>query len=68
MFERYVVINEAKIICGQTASGTWYCKELPAINPKEADVLIGEINKILNKHNKNEQKDAVDEKRKKIGQ
>ena len=49
MFEKYLVINEAKIICGQTAGGTWYCKELPAKDTHEADVLIGEINNILNK-------------------
>jgi len=52
MFERYIVINDAKILCGQTASGTWYCKELPANSTKEVDLLIGEINSVLNKYNK----------------
>ena len=51
MFEKFKIINEAKIICGQTSSGTWYCKELPANNTKELDHLISEINSILNKYN-----------------
>jgi hypothetical protein len=52
MFEKYIMINEAKIICGQTSNGTWYCKELPANNTEEVDTLIGKINIILNKYNK----------------
>jgi len=52
MFEKYIMINEAKIICGQTSGGTWYCKELPANDTNEVDALIGKINAILNKYNK----------------
>ena len=66
MFEKYIVVNEAKIICGQTASGTWYCKELPANNTKELDPLINEVNTILNKYNKAIEK-AMDKVVKKNG-
>lgn len=53
MFDKYVVVNDTKILCGQNATtGAWYCKELPAQTIKEADKLIGDMNKILNKHNK----------------
>ena len=57
MFEKYIVINETKIICGQTGSGTWYCKELPANNTKELDGLIAEVNGIMNKYNKGKVKE-----------
>lgn len=48
---QYIRIDEAKIICGQTSGGVWYCKELPASTTGEIDTLIGEINIILNKYN-----------------
>lgn len=64
MFEKYFVINEAKIICGQTSQGTWYCKELPANTTQEADVLINRMNTILNKYNKAQKTETVEEKRK----
>lgn len=51
MFERYLTIKENKIVCGQTGSGVWYCKELPADNTRELDVLVGEVNCVLNKYN-----------------
>ena len=51
MFEKYIVIKESKILCGQSNSGIWYCKELPADNTKELDSLINEVNGILNKYN-----------------
>ena len=54
MLDKYIKINERVIISGQTSSGVWYCKELPAENPKEADVLIGQMNSIYNKYNKKE--------------
>ena len=54
MLDRYIKINERVIISGQTSSGIWYCKELPANDPKEADVLIGKLNSIYNKYNKKE--------------
>ena len=51
MFEKYITIKESKILCGQTSSGIWYCKELPAETTAELKVLIGEVNTILNKYN-----------------
>ena len=54
MFEKYITIKETKIICGQNASGIWYCKELPADHTRELDFLIGQVNTILNKYNKKE--------------
>jgi len=53
MFEKYIAIKEASIIAKQTSGGIWYCSELPAKNVKELDALIGEVNKVLNKYNKN---------------
>jgi len=52
MLDKYIKINERVIISGQTSSGIWYCKELPAKDTKEADDLIGEMNRIYNKYNK----------------
>lgn len=52
MLDKYIKIGEKTITCGQTSSGIWYCKELPAENPKEADKLIGQMNTIFNKYNK----------------
>lgn len=51
MFEKYITIKESNIVAKQTAGGVWYCSELPARTTKELDVLIGEVNKILNKYN-----------------
>jgi len=52
MFEKYIMIKDTKIICGQNASsGSWYCKELPAENTQELNLLINEVNTILNKYN-----------------
>jgi len=59
MFEKYIVLNEAKIVCGQTNSGTWYCKELPANSVREMDLLINEVNCILNKYNASNHKNDV---------
>jgi len=56
MFEKYISIKESKILCGQTSSGVWYCKELPAETTSELKVLIGEVNEILNKYNGVKQK------------
>ena len=49
--ERCVIISDHKIICGQTNSGKWYCKELPATTVTEAEVLIGMMNRVLNRFN-----------------
>ena len=57
MFEKYIMIKENKIVCGQTASGIWYCKELPVDSVGELRGLIGEVNNILNEYN--EKKDAT---------
>jgi hypothetical protein len=53
MFEKYIVIKESNIIAKQTSNGIWYCSELPAKNVKELDALIGEVNAVLNRYNKN---------------
>lgn len=52
MLDKYIQIKDRQIICGQTSSGVWYCKELPADNPKELKTLIGELNRIFNEYNK----------------
>lgn len=52
MLDKYIKINERIIISGQTSTGVWYCKELPAKDTREADLLIGEMNRVYNKYNK----------------
>lgn len=60
MLDKYVKINDRQIICGQTSTGIWYCKELPANSTSELKTLIGDVNTILNDYNnkskKNEKK------------
>jgi len=56
MFEKYIMVKENKILCGQTSSGIWYCKELPVDSVSELRGLIGEVNNILNEYN--EKKEA----------
>lgn len=63
MLDKYIKINEKQIICGQTSSGVWYCKELPANTTAELRVMIGEVNDILNSYNTD---DKVDKNQKKI--
>ena len=53
MFEKYITIKESNIVAKQTSGGVWYCSELPARTTIELDGLIGEVNKILNKYNNN---------------
>ena len=53
MFEKYISIKESNIVAKQTSNGIWYCSELPAKTTQELDLLIGEVNKILNKYNSN---------------
>lgn len=65
MFEKYITIKESKILCGQTSSGVWYCKELPADTTAELKMLIGEVNNILNGYNKKEGIDSSSKKEKK---
>jgi hypothetical protein len=64
MFEKYIMIRDSKIICGQNNSGVWYCKELPADNIKELDSLINDVNCILNKYNIEKKKEKADMKAK----
>ena len=52
MFEKYISIKESNIVAKQTSGGSWYCSELPARTTRELDDLIGEVNRILNKYNK----------------
>jgi len=54
VLDRYINMSDKKIIVGQTSSGVWYCKELPADTTAELKILIGEINNILNEYNKKE--------------
>lgn len=63
MLDRYITINENKIICGQSSGGIWYCKELPAKDTNELDHLIGLVNGILNKYNTFEQKKLSKDKK-----
>lgn len=51
MFNKYIKVNEKKIIVGQTSSGVWYCKEAVVETTQELKVLIGDINVILNECN-----------------
>ena len=63
MFEKYIMIKDTKIMCGQTSNGIWYCKELPAENTRELDALIGDINTILNKYNSTQSEKTTKEKK-----
>jgi hypothetical protein len=66
MLDRYIKINEAKIVCGQNSGGVWYCKELPAEDVGELNRLIGEINLILNHYNKKSISSPVSSSKKKM--
>lgn len=59
MFEKYILLNDKKIVFGQNNSGIWYCKELPADTLDEMDVLINKANVILNKYNIKEKNNKV---------
>jgi len=52
MFDKYIKINEKVIESKQTSSGIWYCSSVTSETVKEMDALIGELNKVYNKHNK----------------
>ena len=53
MLDKYIKIEDSLIHNGQDPkTKEWYCKDLPAKTPKEADVLIGKMNVIYNKYNK----------------
>lgn len=51
VFDKYIKINEKKIVVGQTSSGVWYCKEAVVETTSELKVLLGDINTILNEYN-----------------
>ena len=60
---KYIKIEEKDLLFGQDArTKEWYCKELRTKTVKEADKLMGESNRVCNKHNKN----VVDANPKKI--
>lgn len=65
MLDKYIKINERVIISKQTSSGIWYCAELPSETVKEADKLIGELNKVYNKYNKKQKTQTVSSKKEK---
>ena len=52
VLDKYIRINDRPIVVGQSSSGIWYTKELVANTTAEADKLIGEMNNICNKYNK----------------
>lgn len=61
MLDKYIMIKENKILCGQSSNGMWYCKELPADTEDELDKRIGKVNMILNKYNHDKvKKDKMD--------
>lgn len=64
MFDRYIKVNEKRIIAGQTSSGTWYCKEVIAETTGELKTLINEINLIMNEYNTEVKEKPVNEKKK----
>jgi len=51
MLDRYIKVNEKKIVAGQTAAGVWYCKELVAETPSHLKQLVADVNNILNEYN-----------------
>lgn len=61
--KQYVMLNEEKIVCGQTSKGYWYCKELPADNTAELEIMIGQVNQILNKYNIKEEPEQKNKKK-----
>jgi len=53
------------IVVGQDAkTGFWYCKSLPAQNPREAGILMEEMDHELNKRNKTKVMDVEEGKKK----
>ena len=66
MLDRYIKINDKQIIAGQSSSGIWYCKELPANNVLELKHLINEVNIVLNEFNTEHKNELVISKDKKV--
>ena len=67
MLDKYITINDRPIVVGQSSNGFWYTKELVADTTKEADGLMGEMNKICNKYNKKTKNNTEKEDDKKKG-
>ena len=63
MLDRYFKIEVEKVKARQNADGTWVCSEVKANSVKELDNMIGEINKVLNKYNK----ENGEKKKKEVG-
>jgi hypothetical protein len=53
---KYITIDENGKAGQDGKTGMWYCKEVPFKDEEELDKKIGRINKILNKHNKAQEK------------
>jgi len=54
MFDKYIKIESEKYRVKQNSDGTWICSDLKANTIHELDISIGEVNRILNKYNKEE--------------
>ena len=52
MLDKYIKIEVEKFRCKQNSDGTWICSDLKANTVKELDKLIGDVNGVLNKYNK----------------
>ena len=56
---KYIKIEVEKFRCKQNSDGTWICSDLKANTVKELDHLIGEVNQVLNKYNRDNIKKTV---------
>jgi hypothetical protein len=52
MFDKYIKVDVEKYRVKQNSDGTWICSDLKANTIKELDVNIGEVNRVLNKYNR----------------
>ena len=55
MLDKYYNIEESNE-AGQTSKGVWYCKTLTFTDAKDLEYKINQVNKVLNKFNKNVEK------------
>lgn len=56
MFDKYIRMEIEKYRVKQNSDGTWICSDIKANTIKELDINIGEVNKVLNKYNKENDK------------
>lgn len=57
MLDKYIKIEDRPIVSGQDGkTGYWYCKELVTKTVKETEIKIGELNKIYNTYNAEQEK------------